>query len=160
MQGRPHRLGKVVTSGYERTLSRRNVLSTEAARGNFIKATKGARQTTWDLLRTKARGPNADRTAVARASTREGMDVMLRRRREKPQRTTEDEQERVNLCITVLRWPLKRFLEDTDLIIDNKRFGVPTTPAAWVHLKKQKMVAQLRTPVQKVCRLFSRSPKG
>ena len=74
------------------------------------------------------------------------MDVMLRRRREKPQRTTEHEQERVSLCGKVRRWPLKRFLEDTDLIIDNKRFGVPTTPAARVHLKQQKMVAQLRTP--------------
>ena len=85
---------------------------------------------------------------MARAFVREGMDVKLRRCREKPQRTTEHEQERVNLCNKMRRWPLKRFLEDIDLIIDDKRFEVPTTPAARVHLKKPKMVAQLRTPAE------------
>ena len=67
---------------------------------------------------------------MARAVTREGMGVKLRRCREKPQRATVHEQERVYLCNKMRRWPLKRLLEGIDLIIDNKRFEMPTTPAA------------------------------
>ena len=72
------------------------------------------------------------------------MGVKLRRCRGKPQRTPEHEAERVDMRGQMRRWPLKRFLEDFDLVIDNKRFDVPTTTAVRVHLKKQKMVAQLR----------------
>ena len=148
VRGQSHRRGKVETRGRKRALSRRNVLSMDAARVKFIKSTKGTRQATWDLLRAKVRAPKAHRTTVARAFAREGIDVKLRRCREKPQRTAEHEQERVDLCNKMRRWPLRRFLEDIDLIIDNKRFEVPTTPAARVHLQKQKMVAQLRTPAE------------
>ena len=66
----------------------------------------------------------------------------------------------MNLCNKARCWPLKRFLEDTDLTIDNKRFGVPATPAARVHLKKQKMVAQLRSPCGRVASYLHEAPKA
>ena len=158
LRGRPHRCGKVETHDRKRSLSRCNVLAMNAARVKFIKATEGTRQATWDLVRAKARAPRAHRTTVARAFNREGMDVKLRRCREKPQRKAEHEKERMDSCGNMRRWPLKRFLEDFDLIID-KCFAVPTTPAARVHKKKQKMVNQLRTRAEGLQKNFTK-PKA
>jgi hypothetical protein len=42
------------------------------------------------------------------------------------------------------RWPLTRFTDGIDLIMDNKRFEVPTTPEARAYQAKQKLVSQLR----------------
>ena len=145
MRGKSHRRGKLETRGRKRLFSRRNVFAMDAARRKFIKATKGTKQAKWDLIRAKARAPCAHRSTVARAFAREGLGVKLRRSREKPQRTAEHEKERVDLCGKMRRWPLKRFTEDIDLIIDNKRFDVPTTPLARAHLAKQRLCAQLRT---------------
>ena len=86
LRGRTHRRGKVETRGRKRTLTRRNVVAMDAARRRIIKDTKGTRQATWDLARSKARAPKADRTTVARAFARERMGVKLRRLREKLQR--------------------------------------------------------------------------
>ena len=144
IRGRPHRRGKVEARGRKRKFSRRNVLAMDKARRSFIEATQGTRQATWDLVRSKARAPAAHRATVARAFAREGLDVKLRPCREKPQRTEEHEQERVEICGKMRRWPLKRFVEDIDLIIDNKKFSVPTTPEARAHLAKGRMRAQLR----------------
>ena len=45
-----------------------------------------------------------------------------------------------------MHWPLERFTDVIDFIMDNKRWQIPTTPEARVFLQKQKMVVQLRTP--------------
>jgi hypothetical protein len=71
--------------------------------------------------------------------------VKLRRCREKPQRTPAMQRERAELCGKMKRWPLARFTDGIDMIIDNKRFDVPTSPEARAHLAKSKLVAQLRT---------------
>ena len=42
------------------------------------------------------------------------------------------------------RWPLSRFADDIDLIIDNKKFEILATPEARVYHAKQKCVSQLR----------------
>ena len=145
MRGRSHKRGPVETRGRKRAFSRRNVLAMDAARRKFIKETKGGRPARWGAIRAKARAPKAHRTTVARAFAREGLDVKSRRCREKPPRTAEHEQERVDVCGRMRHWPLKRFLEDIDMIIDNKCFKIPTTPAARALRLKQKMTNQLRT---------------
>ena len=66
LRGRTHRRGKVETRGRKRSFIRRNVLAMDTARRQFIKDTRGTRQATWDLVRSKARAPRAHRTTVAR----------------------------------------------------------------------------------------------
>ena len=61
LRGRTHRRGKVETRGRKRSLTRRNVLAMDTARRRSIKNTRGTRQATWDLLRSKARAPQWER---------------------------------------------------------------------------------------------------
>ena len=159
LRGHSHKRGKVETRGRKRSLSRRNVLAMDKSRLKFIKDVQGTRQATWDLCRVKGRAPKAHRTTVARAFAREGVDVKLRRCREKPQRTAAVERERAELCGRMRRWPLRRFTDDIDLIIDNKKYDIPTTPEARVFQDKQKLVAQLRKRGEGLAPNFTR-PKA
>ena len=145
MRGRTHKRGKVETRGRARALSRRNVLTMDAARRKCVKETQGAHQVTWADIIRKGRAPRIHPTTAARAFAREGLDVKLRRSREKPQRTPEVEAEREDICGRMRKWPLAKFIRGIDMIIDNKRFDVPTTPEARLHQSKAKVVAQLRT---------------
>ena len=148
LRGRTHRRSKVETRGRKRSLSRRNVLSMDAARRKIINDTKGGHQVKWQEIVAKGRAPRAHATTVSRAFEREGLSVKLRRSREKPQRTPAMERERMDLCGRMRRWPLTRFTETIDMIIDNKKWEVPTTPEARLHQAKQNVVAQLRTPAE------------
>ena len=146
LRGSTHKRGAKETRGRKRLYSRRNVLSMNAARRKFIKATKGTCRITWDLVAANGRAPKGNRTIVARAFVRERIPVKLRRNCEKPQRTKDQEKERETRCARMMRWPLKRFTEEIDFIWDSKRFPIPTTPEARAYLAKQKVVVQLRTP--------------
>ena len=146
LRGTTHKRGAKETHGRKSIYGRQNVLSINAARRKFIKTTKGTCRITWDLIAAKGRDQKAKRTTVARAFAREGIPVKLRRNREKPQCTKEQEKERETVCAKMMRWPLKRYTEEIDLIIDNKRFVTPTTPEARAHMAKQMVVVQLRTP--------------
>ena len=109
-------------------MSRRNVLTMDAARRKLAKEAGGRYQVTWSDIMAKGRSPRVDATTVARAFAREGLDVKLRRSREKPQRTPEVERERAELCNRMRRWPINRFTEGIVMIIDNKRLGHPHYP--------------------------------
>ena len=145
VRGKTHRRGKVETRGRRRIFTRKNVLAMDATRKKFIKRTKGAFRATWKGIRAKARMPKADATTVARAFQREGLDVKSRRPREKPPRTVEHEKERVDICGKMRFWPLKKFTEEIDMIMDNSKFQIPTKPDTREHLAKSKLFAQLRT---------------
>ena len=145
LKGKTHKRGATETRGRKRTFTRRNVLHMNSVRKGRIKKSKGARQATWDVIRRAARAQTADPTTVARAFQREGIDVKLRRSREKPERTDQEEQEREEVCGKMRRWPLHKFTDGLDMIIDCKKFPAPATPGARQHLAKQKVVAQLRT---------------
>ena len=82
--------------------------------------------------------------------------MKLLRLREKPQRTEEQEKEREDVCGKMRKWPIKRFADGFDLIMDNKNFPVPQTPAAREHLQKQRMYAQLRTPSEGLEKHFTK----
>ena len=145
LKGKTHKRGVPEVRGRPRTYSRKNVLTMNATRRAYIKKNKGAKQVNWEQIMATSRVPQADPTTAARAFAREGVVVKLRRSREKPQRTTDQEKEREVLCGTMRRWPLKRCTDDLHLISDNKRFDTPTSADAREHLSKQKVVAQLRT---------------
>ena len=144
LRGKPQRRGKVETRGRKRAFTRRIVLATGAARRKFIKDTKGTRQAKWQAVRAKARVPVAHSSTVARAFAREGIGAKLRPIREKPQRSAEHGLERVDMCGKLWRWYVANFTDGIDLIMVNKKFEIPTTPAARAHLDKQKMHTQLR----------------
>ena len=145
VRGRTHKRGKVESRGRKRSLSRRNVLTMDAARRKCVKVTQGTYQVKWADVQRMGRCPPVHRTTASRAFAREGIGVKLRRPREKPQRTPEVEAERKEMCGRMRKWPLAKFIDGIDMIIDNKRFDVPTTPEARMHQAKQKVVAQLRT---------------
>ena len=158
--GKTHRRGGVETRDRKRVLTRRNVLAMDSARRKLIKATRGEQQLKWDTIRIKGRAPHATRTTVSRSFAREGIDVKLRRARDKPQRTAEMERERVDVCGKMRRWPLSRFTDDVDMIIDNKKFDVPTTPEPRRHLSRQKLVAKLRTRSEGLQEHFTNPSEG
>ena len=55
---------------------------------------------------------------------------------------------------------MRRFTEEIDLIIDNKKFDVPTTPAARAYQAKQNMHSQLRTPSEGLRKDFTKPRTG
>ena len=120
LRGRTHRRSKVETRGRKRSLSRRNVLAMDAARRKIINDMKGGHQVKWQEIVAKGRAPRAHATTVARVFEREGLTVKPRRSRGKPQRTPAMERERMDLCGRMRRWPLTRFAETIDMLIDNK----------------------------------------
>ena len=148
LNGKTHRRSQVETRGRKPLYSRAKVMAMNRKRVEMIKKTQNSKQITWGDLQRAARAPKGHATTVARAFQREGLDVRLRPIREKPQRAPEHEKERMDLCGKMRRYPRAYFSEKVDLIIDNKRFDTPTTPAARLHLQKQKMRSQLRTPAE------------
>ena len=99
----------------------------------------------WVGVVWQGRDPAVHPTTAVRAFAREGFDAKLRRPREKQQRTAKAKAERTEICGRMRRWPLTKFTDEFDMIIDNKRFDVPTTPEARLYQDKQKVVAQLQT---------------
>ena len=85
------------------------------------------------------------RTTAARSFSREKVNAKFRRSREKPQRTSEHEQDRSRICTRLRKWPVDKFHE-LDLIMDNKKWAAATTALARALLQKQKIKGQIRTP--------------
>ena len=93
-----------------------------------------------------SRVPKADPTTAARAFAREGLHVKARRPREKPQRTKEDEAQRVEWCRKHADLRSSYFTDKIDMIIDNKHWEIPTSERSRKHLNKQRVRFHLRAP--------------
>lgn len=146
LKGKTHRRSGVETRGRKLTYSKKNVSAMDRSRLGIIKKVKGTRQVRWDDIKKHSRVPKAHRCTMYRAFQREGLEVKLRRSREKPQRTDEKKEERKLLCGRMRRWPESRYTDDIDMITDCKMWPVATTPHARDYLLKQKVYGQLRTP--------------
>ena len=70
-QGRDAHTGAVETRGRKRVLSSAGVLAMDKARKQLIKDTDGTKRRIWELVRSKARAPREDATAVTLAFVRE-----------------------------------------------------------------------------------------
>lgn len=66
--------------------------------------------------------------------------------RKKPQRTVQTEAKRVMICKKWLRLPNNYFFKTVDMIIDCKKFDVPTSAAGRTHLRKLKVRGTHRLP--------------
>lgn len=69
-------------------------------------------------------------TTVKRAFVRAGIPVAARRPREKPLRPTKAKKARALWCKTHSHFKSTYFADDVDLIIDNKKFEIPTSERA------------------------------
>ena len=160
LKGKTHRRGVVETRGAKRKWTRANVLKANRARIAKIQKHKGAKYVSWDVIAHAARARKVHRTTVARAFIREGILARFRPSRAKPQRTEEHERERKDICGRMRRWPTSYFTDHIDLIIDNKTFSLPTTPAAREHQQKQQVHGQIRTPSEGIKKGFTKpNPK-
>ena len=148
IKGKTYKRGRTETRGRKLKFTKKWVDTLNTTRKRLIKKTNNNREVRWQDVMKKARAPKAHRTTVKRAFMRYGVKVAARRPREKPQRTSEHMQERVEHCREWGCKPASYFADKVDLIIDNKVFDLPTSERARQYLAQQRVRFHLRTPAE------------
>lgn len=146
MSGKTHLQGRRETRGRKRLFNKRTVLKMNRVRKNLIKEAGGEYEVTWKDILKKARVRRGHRSTAKRAFAREKIPVALRRPREKPQRGPEQEAARMEACRKMRYLPNDYFLNTVDLIMDNKKWEIPTHARARTYVKKTRVRGHLRTP--------------
>ena len=144
LSGVTHRGGEE-RRGAKRKLSQRAVRALDAKRTALIDKCEGTREVHWDEVIKKARVKPVHPTTAKRSLVDAGIPVATRRNRDKPQRKKEHVVERWEKCG---RWRFLRkthFVDTADLVIDNKKFEVPTTAESRSFKAKSKVRYQIRT---------------
>jgi hypothetical protein len=142
MRGATHKRGPVETRGRKKRLTPAQMKRLNASRVNLLKNVDAEAEVTYAMIMRKAR-VNVHRTTAARSLAPLG--VKWRRLREKPPRTAEHEEARVEVC---REWSKKRksfWTNHVDLIIDCKKFPIPTTAASRKRVRSQHVRGALRT---------------
>ena len=145
LHGTTYRRSRKETRGRKQKLTRQAVRKLNTTRRCLIKKADGQREVSWEDVRKAARIPKMHRTTLKRSLNREGIQVEARRPRLKPKRTPGQVKARVEYCTKWCRKPASFFLDEVDLIIDNKQFDVPTTERARKFLAAQRVRFHLRT---------------
>ena len=146
IRGTTYKRARVETRGRPCTCTPEAVRKMNRVRKNLLKAAKGEKEVRWRDIRSASRTKKAADKTIREAFKREGILVAARRPREKPDRTPEQANARVKYCKVWHRKPPSFWLKKVDLMIDNKRFEIPTTEWARRHFKKQRVRFHLRTP--------------
>ena len=144
LNGTTHQ-GGPETRGRKHKLGPRAVRALDAKRRHLVEKTKGAIEATWQEIIKKARVTLVHPTTARKSLVRAGIPVASRRPREKPERVHEHVVECRETCGRWRYLPNNFFSENVDLIIDNKKFEVPTTEAACSWRAKAKVRHQIRT---------------
>ena len=150
LRGTTYRRSRKETRGRKRKLTRSAVLKMNATRKRLIKKADKQREVRWEDIRKASRAPRMHRSTLKRSFKREGIPVAARSPRLKPKWTAEQAKARVEHCKRWCRKPSSFFLDEVDLIIDNKQFDVPTTERARQFLAAQRVRFHLRTPSEGV----------
>lgn len=156
LRGRTYRRGRVETRGRKRKLSRRAVLRMNSSRKQLIKRADSTEEVHWDDVIAHARVAKVHPSTAARSMSREGIPVAWRAPRERPQREPHHERERMDIC---RRWrflPENYFTDRVDMIIDNKKFSIPTYARAVKHLRMTRVRGHLRTRSEGVKKAFTK----
>ena len=140
-----HRRGAVETRGRKRRVSSRGIEALDKARQRLQQRAGGEEEVTWKQIIKAARVKTIHPTTAARRLAAAGKDIKWRRPREKPERTQEQMADRVQSCKRLLRLPKNYFMEQVDLIMDNKSWPIPITAKAKRHYRKLKVRGHLRT---------------
>ena len=144
LKGKSFRRGAIETRGRKRKLSKKVVKAIDKAREKLLEKADNLKEVTWDDCRRAAKAPHCHPTTVARSLSREGFQVVARPPREKPQREKHHIEERAEIATRWSRYP-EDYFHNLDLIMDNKRFKVPTYKRAVKFLKQVKVRRHLRT---------------
>ena len=144
LRGKTHRGGEE-TRGAKRKLSQRAVQALDKKRRSLVDKYEGAREVPWAEVIKKARVKKVHPTTARRSLQNAGIPVASRRNREKPQRKAEHIQERLETCGRWRFLPKDFFAEQVDVILDNKKFEVPTTQEARHFKGNSKVRFQIRT---------------
>ena len=142
MRGATHKRGVVETRGRKKALTPAQAKRLNASRLALLKQADGQREVTYKAITRKAR-VDIHRTTAARCLAPLG--VKWRRLREKPPRTAEHEDARADVCREWSRKPKAFWVNTVDLIIDCKKFPIPTTAASRKRLRQQHVRGALRT---------------
>lgn len=156
LNGKTHRRAAFEARGRKPVLRRSHVAHMNRVRIQKVQRGDGAVCVRWDDIIGSGKTPTVHRTTAARAFQREGIDVKFRRSREKPQRSPEHEAERKELAGRMRRWPIARFTDGIDMIIDNKVFEAPLTKKTREYHQKQQVVGQLRTRSEGLMKGFTK----
>ena len=156
LRGKTHTRAKTETRGCKPSLSPRVVQKMNRVRKGLVKKADNQREVRrGDVIRS-SRAPKVHRVTALRSFRREGLDVQRRRPREKPDRTKAHAAERVEMCQALERRAATYFTNGVDMIIDNKKFDVPTTERARAYMNKTRVRGHLRTPGEGALPEFTR----
>ena len=144
IRGKTYRRGHVETRGRKKKLSAQAVRKINATRRTLIQKAKGEQEVHWKQI-LKAARVDVHKTTASRSLKEAGYDVQWRRPREKPLRTPAAEALRAEIAGRWRRRPVTFFTEALDLIMDNKRWEIPTHAAAVSYSKMKKVRGHLRT---------------
>jgi hypothetical protein len=146
LRGESYRQGLVETRGKKRLLTRRQVLAMNSKRKELIKKAEGEHEVRWKDVIKKTRGVTCHRATASRAFKEAGLDVKWRRAREKPKRGPDIIKERLEICSKWQRLPARYYVDQVDMIIDNKKWPIPTSQQARRYLLQHRVRGHIRTP--------------
>ena len=146
LRGKTYRRSPKETRGRKRKLDRKWVQKLNTTRKTLLKRTSSEREVRWEDIRRACRAPKVHRTTLLRSFQCEGLKVQARPPREKPDRTPAQAKARMDYCQEWCTKTVSFFTSTVDMIIDNKRFDIPTTERARKYLEKQRVRFHLRTP--------------
>ena len=156
LRGETFRRGLLETRGRKAKLTRIATRRLNSARKSLIQKAQGEREVHWGHVLRAARVPKVHPSTAARSLRRDGYDVRWRAPRERPQRSPLDERLRMDICGRWRYLPTTYFAETADLIMDNKKFQVPTHLKAARHLKQTRVRGHFRTRTEGKCKGFTK----
>ena len=143
LRGLTHPASRKETRGRKTKLTAVRLRRLNTVRKALIKKAGGEREIHWEEIMKKARVNDVHPSTVSRAFKKIG--IAWRAPREKPSRTADDMKERVTICSRWRFLPDNYFTEKVDLIMDNKKFDVPTYARAKKFHKMRRVRGHLRT---------------
>ncbi|CAE8671507.1 unnamed protein product, partial [Polarella glacialis] len=144
LKGKTFRRSSIETRGRKRKMKPDMIKKVNKARMDLVKLAKGEREVHWPEILKKARA-KVDPTTAARRLQDAGHDVKWRSPRHELLRDPEHKQERMDICGRWRRKPTTYFTEELDLIMDNKKWDIPTYDRARRFHKMKKVRGHLRT---------------
>ena len=145
LKGETYRQGLCETRGLKRKLTPRAVRKLNKTRKELIKKAAGEEEVHWDDILRKPRVQKVDPTTAARAVRRVLPGLQWRAPREKPTLSKQHKAERLAICTEWQSLPSTYFAKTVDLVIDNKKFTIPTHKNSKAHLKMTKVRGHLCT---------------
>ena len=146
LRGVTHLVGRKETRGRKRKLGPLTIRRIDKVRKELIKQANGEHEVHMDAIMNKARVTNVSPSTVSRALHELGVE--WRTPREKPARSKEDMEERVRICSRWKHLPHDYFTDRLDLIMDNKKFDVPTYVRAARYKKMRRVRGHYRTKAE------------